>query len=697
MASLFRIGCLGLLVVGAALAWGLHQLWPRCTGSECPSVESLRDYTPPQASRIFDREGRLLAHLAPERRIVVPLERIPVLVQDAFLAIEDKRFYQHPGVDPWRVGGAVRRNVRARRWEEGFSTITMQLARNVFPGHLGREKTLRRKVWEVVLAAQIEARFEKREILEMYLNQIYLGEGFYGVEAAAQGYFGKTARDLSPAEAALLAALPKAPSYYNPHRSPEAAKARRDVVLRLMARQGRIAESAAEEARRRPLELRPPREARGLAPYFVAAVRAELRERLGPESETAGLRVHTWLDLDVQRAAEEEIASQLAAIERGEFGRFPTRGCTEETPERCLQAMLIALEVESGGVLALVGGRSFRQSQYDRALQAQRQPGSAFKTVLYAAAIAQGVPLSTPLTGPNAAEYEGEYRPADHVEEGTAMNLREGFRTSSNRAAVALGERTGVDRVVQMGRALGLSTRIPAFPSTFLGAAEVVPAELVAATATLAAGGVRVRHRMIRRIEDADGNVLYEAEPPRERAVSPEVAYLGTELLREVVARGTGTAARQAGIPAEVPVGGKTGTTNEATDVWFVGATPDVAAGVWFGFDQPRRIMVGASGGRLAAPVFGRVVGAYYQHHAGSGRTWERPEGVVLRTVDRGTGMLATSDCPEEDRVSELFILGMEPEDHCPLHAAGIPQDGFSDEPPTDWIEGRLMERDSVR
>jgi penicillin-binding protein 1A len=267
-------------------------LWPRCSGAECPDVESLRDYSPPQATRVFDGAGEVVAHLAPERRIVVPLERIPGHVAGAFLAVEDKRFFEHNGVDYRRVVGSAVRNVQSFRFEEGFSTITMQLARNVFPEQLTRAKTLRRKVWEVYIARQMEQEFAKDEILEMYLNQIYLGDGFYGVEAAAQGYFGKRAAELDAGEAAVLAALPKAPNNYNPRTNPIDAVNRRNIVLGLMRDASLISAAEAERASAEPIALVTPLEGRSEAPYFIAAVRRELRERFGEDAETEGYRVH---------------------------------------------------------------------------------------------------------------------------------------------------------------------------------------------------------------------------------------------------------------------------------------------------------------------------------------------------------------------------------------------------------------------
>jgi penicillin-binding protein 1A len=687
--ALLLVMLLGLGAVGGALLW----YWPRCSGADCPSVEALREYTPLQASRVFDRDGKLVAHLAPERRIVVPLEQIPAHVAGAFLAVEDKRFFRHDGVDYRRVVGAAVQDLRTLSFDEGFSTITMQLARNVFPEHLTREKTIRRKLWEVVLAREIEQEFSKDEILEMYLNQIYLGEGLYGVEAAAQGYFGRPARQLTPADAALLAALPKAPSYYSPRRNPVAAVRRRNLVLTLMADGRVITDRTAEEGMEAPLGLAPPIEAKGSAPYFVAAIRRELRERFGPDAETAGLRAYTTLDPQLQRTAEEALSKQIQAIEAGKLGKF--RGATcggkqVKNAEQCLQGLFVAMDVKTGDVRALVGGRDFALSQFDRAMQARRQAGSAFKPIVYAAGIAAGIPITTPLVGPGAADYESGYRPADHVADSLGIDLREGLRASSNRAAVALGERVGAGQVVQTAHQLGLTTPIQAYPSTFLGAADVIPIELIAAYSTFANGGTLVRPRLIRRVEDARGRVVYEAPVRAAPVLAPGVAYLTLSLMQDVVNRGTGHGVRAAGLPYAVPAAGKTGTTNEAADVWFVGATPDLVAGVWMGFDKPKRIMHGASGGSLAAPVWGRIMADFYKTHPVPA-AWAPPADLVTAEVDEATGLLATSACPPEQVRIESFLPGTEPTEYCPLHVEpGI--DGWlrrTFRGIGDWLGGR--------
>ncbi|HEX5871993.1 MAG TPA: transglycosylase domain-containing protein, partial [Longimicrobium sp.] len=567
------LGIVAALGLAMGLA-GMAYLWPRCSGAGCPSVAALREYTPPQASRVFDARNRLVAHLAPERRIVVPLERIPANVSGAFLAVEDKRFYRHKGIDYRRFFGALARDVKDLSWSQGFSTVTMQLARNVFPQHLKREKTLKRKAWEVMLARQIEREFSKDEILEMYLNQIYLGGGLHGVEAAAQGYFGRSATRLTSAQAATIAAIPRNPSFYDPRRNPAAVIERRNLVLGLMQDAGVIDAAEADAAREAPLGLAPPAEARGRAPYFIAAVRRELRERFGADADQQGLKVYTALDTDLQRSAEQALVAQIRAVERGAHGRFRGASCSGEriaNPDRCLQGLFVALDPDDGDVLALVGGRDYAISQFDRVTQAKRQAGSAFKPIVYSTALAKGIPITEPLIGPGIGVADSlGYYPADHVADSVSMDMRGSLRLSSNRAAVNLGQRVGAASVVAQAKELGINTPIKPYPSTFLGAADVIPIELVAAYAPFANGGMAVKPRLIRRVEDAQGRVLWEAKTTRRYVISPSVAYLTTSLMRDVVDHGTGSGVRTGGLPWSIPAAGKTGTTNEAADVWFV-------------------------------------------------------------------------------------------------------------------------------
>jgi penicillin-binding protein 1A len=665
---------LGGVALGAAAVLMLGVGWAVAVvaGARggCPSVEDLRVYRPPEATRVFAMDGSLVADLSPQRRVVLPLRDIPPVVREGAVAVEDRRFWSHNGIDLRAVGRALWRNVTSGSIREGFSTITMQLARSVFPEQMPMSEKVGRKVCEVHLARRIEREFGKREILERYLNQIYLGSGLYGVEAAAQGYFGVAVDRLDAAQAALLVGLAKSPEGYNPRRHPERALQRRNVVLRVMAEAGVIDHATAAEARSRPLGLAPPLEAAGPAPYFVAAVRRELQARFGPDADVLGLRVHTGLDPALQQQARDALVRQIERIESGAYGRYPhANGAAAEPGAPVLQGMVLVLDPRTGAVRALVGGRDFASSQFDRAFQARRQPGSAFKPLLYAAALEAGIPPSGRLeTGPLAVGTAGSpvWRPADHVADTVeSLSLRSALAVSSNTAAVRLGQWVGEQRVAAMGRRLGLSTPIPPYPSIHLGSAEVIPAELVAAFATFGNGGYRVTPTLIQRVEDLRGNVLWQVQPPRHQVLDAGVAFLTLSMMEDAVNVGTGSAVRANGFWQ--PAAGKTGTTNEAKDVWFVGLTPDLAAGVWLGFDRPQRIMPGASGGRLAAPVWGQLMTQVYRTRPAP-EPWQPPGNVVTVQIDQRTGALATPYCPHEDIRIEYFLIGTEPRATCQLH-----------------------------
>ncbi len=643
----------------------------------CPTIDAFRAYRPPEATRVFAMDGSRLADLSPERRTVVELDEIPASVRDGFVAVEDRRFWSHGGVDVRGIGRALWRNVTSASLEEGFSTIHMQLARNVFPRELPRSSKLRRKFCEVQLAGRIERAYEKPEILRLYLNQVYMGAGLYGVEAAAQSYFGKRVAEVTPAEAALLVGLVKNPEGYNPRRHAVRAIQRRNVVLEVMARERVLTAAEASAAAAQPLALAPPMDAAGPAPWFIAAVRRELRERFGDDADTRGLRVFTGLDPDIQRAAARALEEQIGRVEAGDFGRY--RNATPVPGEKLepangdgspyLQGTVIVLDAHDGAVRALVGGRDFVHSSYDRVFTARRQPGSAFKPIVYAAALEAGLPAGDRIeTTPISLASAGTpvWRPDDLVGDTvSSLPVRDALALSSNYAAVRVGRFAGEPRVIDVARRLGMTTPIPAVPSIFLGAAEVVPAEFVAAYAALANGGWRVTPRLIDRVEDARGKILWQAMPEPERAVDPAVAFLTVDLMRDVVDAGTGRSVRASGFT--FPAAGKTGTTNDAKDVWFVGMTTDLVAGVWLGFDQPRAILPNASGGRLAAPVWARTMAAAYSRRPAP-EAWEPPDGIVTARIDVATGRLATDKCPDADVREEYFLYGTEPADHCPLH-----------------------------
>jgi penicillin-binding protein 1A len=629
--------------------------------------------------------GRPFATLGTGNRRVLPVDSLPPYLPQAFLAVEDRRFYDHGGVDWKRFMGALFRNVKSGGVEEGGSTITMQLARNLFPRSLPyRERSVRRKFMEMRVARQIERRFDKKKILELYLNHIYLGQGAYGVDAAAQEYFAKPATRLTLAEAAVLGGLPVSPSRINPRDDLDAALRRRNLVLREMARAGYVSREQADAAIRSPLRLA--RRAGGnravAGAWFIERVRRELAEALGGMDNTAGLRVFTTYDPAAQRAAETELARQAAAIESGAFGAFrhptyaKTKGTvTEEGDTPYLQAAAIVMEAASGEIRALVGGRDYTDSKYDRVFQASRQPGSAFKPFVYLAALERGIPPSQvyqdqpvriTLTGGRVwspRNYTGEFS--------GPITVREALTRSKNTVTVQIAQEVGIGSVIQGAHDLGLTTPIPNVPATALGAAEVKPIELVRAYAAFDNGGSLVQPHVIRRVEDQNGAVVWEPELQPQRAIQPEEAFVLTSMLRDVVDRGTGSPARAAGFRG--PAAGKTGTTNGATDVWFVGYTPEVVASVWFGFDRPVTIVANASGGTLAAPVWARIMNAFYRGRR-MPAPWSPPGGVVTGQVDRRTGMAMDASCPGSgDVYTEYFIHRMPPAQICYPTAAYPP------------------------
>jgi penicillin-binding protein 1A len=663
------------VVAGAGLASACSPArWAGDLDAGCPTVAALQAYRPPEASRVFAVDGSIVADLSPQRRTVVALTEVPPLVRDGFVAVEDRRFWQHGGVDLRGMTRAVWRDVASLSLREGFSTITMQLVRNVFPEQLPRGEKLRRKLCEVTLAPRIEHALGKQQILELYLNQIYMGSGLYGVEAAAQSYFGKPVGRLDAAEAAVLIGLIKNPEAYNPRRQPERAIARRNVVLGVMAREGVIPAAEAEVARAAPLRVAPSPDAAGPAPYFVAAVRSELRRRFGADADIRGLRVFTGLDPVVQRAASSALVEQIERIESGAYGRYrhPTPADSSAAHDSIaspfLEGMVVALDPSTGAVRALVGGRDFALSQFDRAFQARRQPGSAFKPIVYATALSQGLPITTRMETTPVVFTDGTsavWRPGDHVDSGASLSLRDALALSSNTAAVRVGQWVGEQRVADMGHALGLSTPIPPYPSIHLGSAEVIPAELVAAYAAFGNGGYGIQPQLIQRVEDRRGNILWQAQPRHEHVLDEGVAYLTLSMLQDVVDRGTGTAVRRAGFAQ--PAAGKTGTTNDSKDAWFIGMTPDLVAGVWIGFDRPATIYSGAGGGSVAAPVWGDLMARTYRERP-TPPAWQPPANLIAMTIDAASGQVATENCPVENLRTEFFVPGTEPHGYCPLH-----------------------------
>ncbi|HSJ06440.1 MAG TPA: PBP1A family penicillin-binding protein [Longimicrobiales bacterium] len=671
-----------VLVGILAVAIMLGLLWQRCGLGGCPNVGRLTAYQPGGASVLLDVRGDTFASLAPVEHEVVALETLPDYVPAAFLAVEDQRFYSHNGIDFRRVGGALIADIRARGFVQGFSTITMQLARNVWPERLpGRRRTLTRKVLEIRVAHDIERNYSKDEILELYLNHIYFGGGSYGIDAASRNYFGKPASDLSLHEAAVLAAMPKSPTAYNPRRFAERARERRNLVLRLMADQGRITEEEAGRAAGRRVAVRrePPsrRADPGTAPYFVEAVRRVLEDRFGEDVYTSTLRVHTTLDPRAQRIAEQYLEQQLRAIERGAFGSYAGTRYTASTsldgaPDY-VQGAFVLLDARNGDVRALVGGRDFLHSRFDRATQARRQPGSAFKPFVFAAAIADGYAPSQ-LVSDSVLRMElaggevWEPRNIDGEYEG-AVTIREALVRSKNVPTIRLAADVGLSQIIRLAQRAGIRSDIPALPSIAIGTAGTTPLELTGAYTMFARLGSAVPPRFVSRVETLDGRRVWEPSVRSRPVTDSATAFLVTDMLREAVDRGTGAAIRNSGYRG--PAAGKTGTTNEGADAWFVGYTPAYVGTVWIGLDRPVRITGQAGGGRLAAPVWARVL-RDYERVAGGGGDWTVPSRVVEREVDPSTGLVLRDGCrPERGRArDELFVAGSEPAAVCP---AGTP------------------------
>ena len=672
--------------------------WTRvCAAERCPSIMRIDPDNRPQlqTSKVFAADGRLITELGIERRTVLPLEQIPLHVRQAFVAVEDKRFYRHNGIDYWRILGAIKANLTTLRYAQGFSTITMQLARNVFPDHLGREKRLTRKLREARVAVELERNFPKDTILELYLNQISLGPNVAGVEAASQVFFGKSARDLNVAEAATLAALPKAPGTYNPRIHPDNAVRRRNVVLALMRDQGFITADDAEFWKAYPLVLTTRRTSYGdVAPYFVEWLRtAFLEPRYGRDLYDKGLRIYTTLDLDMQEAAEQALQSQLEEIESGVYSNGKFEGSSyreyieqgrvtgdDQAYSAYLQGALLAVDARTGNILAMVGGRDFVDSKWNRVTQSERPPGSTFKPFVYSAAVRAGHPVTemlddSPLNPPVIQLDSSLWQPKDYDDTTIGMiPMRQSLYLSRNLSTIKLGMALGEQTVVGEARRYGITTALPPYPSIHIGARSTNPIELIAAYTAFANAGVRVEPIGIQRIEDRQGTILYQSSVKREQVMDPEHNWLMLDMLRDVMRCQPGSGPHRCGTAAgavaglRVPMAGKTGTTDDYTDAWFVGFTPEIVTGLWIGYDLQRRIMNNAGGGRIVAPAWTKFMRDVYERRPAPG-DWARPEELVTREVDWSNGFLATPFCPLEVRRWEWFYPGTEPSQVCQVHS----------------------------
>ncbi|MBA4073128.1 MAG: hypothetical protein C0497_15080, partial [Gemmatimonas sp.] len=546
----------------------------------------------------------------------------------------------------------------------GASTITQQLVGNLHPDIIDRSERglagVPRKLREQRAAREMERHYSKEQILEAYLNTILFGHNWYGVEAAARHYFGKRAALVTLAEAASLAALPKGPRIYDPVRYPERNRNRRDAILDLMAAQKFITKEQAAAAKQQRVATVNNSDL-AIAPWFVDVVRTQM-ERAGVPVSQGGYKVMTTLDPALQRAATVALVEGTAAVEARAGYRNPTYAKHAKGSTDYLQGMVVAMDPLTGDVRALVGGRNYAAAPFNRAVNGVRQPGSAFKPFVYARAILDSIPANAIVPDTSLElpmDHGAVYRPGNADGEFLGnITLREALVRSRNPVAVQLWQRVTGDSVVALSRRMGIRSYIAPWPSSAIGASALQPLDLVAAFTVFPNLGASVEPRFVYRADDAQGRTVYSQGvrmlPP---AMPAEVAFIVRDFMRDAVDRGTATAVRRY-VPYSVPVAGKTGTTDDNTDVWFVGATTDLVAGVWLGFDRPRPIMAGAAGGTLAAPIFGQMLArsAY-----GRGAPWTAPTGLVTAELDRISGALADATTPTERRYLEYFLPGTEP------------------------------------
>jgi penicillin-binding protein 1A len=674
----------GLLVLLSALIGATAGLLFVYT-TDLPQVDALEAYRPSSITEIYDDHNRVVGSFALQRRVVATYDDFPPVLRDALVSIEDKDFYRHSGINFWRIVGAAYRDIESGGKVQGASTLTMQLARNLF---LSPDRSFHRKVQEAMLAIQIERHFTKPQIFTLYANQIFLGHGVYGFEAASEFYFSKPAKQLTLDEAALLAGLPKGPGVYSPINHPDRAVKRRNLVINAMLEDGKITATQADAARSAPLVLHLAHDPNSLAPYFVEEIRRYLESRYGADQvHEGGLKVYTSLDVDLQKAANQAVLDGLAAYERRhgwkghlenvadqgiplekyshpdwddeaevggyvhalvtsagpgiatlKFGRYiaalaqPDVGWTGQkvanilkTGDICYvkivslgangaakvsleqdsgaQGALLALDNLTGGIKALVGGRDFNDSKFDRATQALRQVGSSFKPYVYTTVIDQGAtPDDTILDEPVSFETpSGPYSPHNYDEKFEGIiTLRRALAQSRNIPALKLANKVGIKEVIDYAQRFGITAKLPPYLPVALGSAEITLMEQTSAYSVFPNDGVRVIPRYITRVTDYEGRVLEEDFPEVKDVIGERTARIMTTMLREVVLHGTGIAASR--LP--FPVAGKTGTTNDFTDAWFVGFSPTTTCGVWIGYDEKKSLGAKETGAHAALPIW---------------------------------------------------------------------------------------------
>ena len=670
---------------------------------DLPSIEQLENYDPDLVTRIYSADGVLLNELYFEKRVFVELEQIPQHMRDAVVAKEDRRFYDHWGISLRDVLRAVVINTVTMSYSSGFSSLTQQLARNLYDT-IGFKKTITRKIKEVITAIQIERTYTKDEILEMYLNSVHFGHGTYGVQAAAKRFYGKHAHELALDESALLVGLLPAPARYSPVRFPERALTKRNVVLRVMRDQEYISQGEYAEARARLLDSIQQEQTRGTAPYFTEYVRRFLEredDELGINIYRDGLKIYTTLDSRLQNIAEDAVLKSVIANQQKlnkrifndeeEFSKLAYLSIYPEDTVKLMmagemelyedlrdkllvQSSFVALDIRTGAILAMLGGRPDYPDQFNRATQSLRQPGSIFKPFVYTTAIDNGVPVTKQLLNQpvvlNVRNAKGEWvkwMPQNYDgSTGGLTTIREGLRRSMNLISVRMvQEVVPAEAVKQMAQRMGVSTDIRAVDAIALGTSEVHLIEMVAAYGTFANKGVYCKPFGITKIEDRYGNVLKEYFPQKEEVLSAETSFIMTSLLQTVLDRGTGGSARWK-YHFYHPAAGKTGTTQGWTDAWFVGYSPFIAAGAWFGVDDPQvSLGKGLDGSKAALPAWARFMRDSHDTLSYSRKEFDQPERIENVKICQVTKNLPVNLCPWE---TEVFIKGTEPTKRCSVH-----------------------------
>lgn len=691
------------LGLGAGAAWGTWQN----VCADCPSIAEIRTFEPQQASKLYSHDGRLLAELGIESRTPVSINALPEYVSQAFVAVEDKRFYSHSGIDLRGFTRAVVGVLTGQSGTGGGSTITQQLARNMFETSVDARirsgwGVVVRKIKELQVAFALERAYTKDQILEAYINEINYAHGWYGIQTASRNYFGKNATGLNPAEAALLAGIINLPEYYSPIRNPENAERRRRLVLRRMVDQGIIPSADFERYANAPIPTERAVDGGTIAPYFVEHVRQILQDRFGSQLYTAGYNIYTTLDLRMQRAAEKSMEDGWDGIEARPGFRHITYQAYQDSlaagvvlPDsvKYVEGLFVALDPWTGSIRAMIGGRDFGISKFNRATQALRQAGSAFKPFVYTAAINSRIPPTyVVLDGPfMVPQLDGtEWRPSNYDREFLGpMTIRTGLMKSQNMIAIKLADEIGLESVAQTARRMGIRSEIERYHSTAIGAVEVIPLQMAEAYSTFANLGTKVKPFPILRVEDAAGRILWDPQPERTEVLDPLVARIMISMLEGVVAGGTGYNAIRyeygpVALPYEVAAGGKTGTTNDGTDIWFNGFTPNLLATVWFGMDLPQEIWPNATGAGAPAPVWGNFMKRVYYGDPDAldpelrepvipiPEPWAISDDLVTRLIDASTGKLASQWCPQDEQRLEMFLPGTEPMEYCDRDDFGL-------------------------